>query len=179
MAFDQLEVLITILLICFDAVQRSGHHWPVITEVQQEMCMTRLSGRIRFTEGLPPEQQAQVVAETISAHDEPWLLASTFNQLTEHGISKMAQARDNTRPDCVRARRRYRCGRRRRLLIGRCSRGQLHLRFIAHARAVFRHPIPHRPITCPPLLPHAQQRGMSGIHEVHDSDVGLVDVLTV
>jgi hypothetical protein len=41
----------------------------------------------------------------------------------------------------------------------------------------FRDPISHRPIAVLPLLPHAHQRRVAGVHEIDDPNVILVDVV--
>ena len=44
---------------------------------------------------------------------------------------------------------------------------------------VFRVPVAHCPITALPLIPHSQQRRVSGIDEINDPDICLGSVLTV
>lgn len=49
----QTEVVLNLLRVFFEAMKCSGEVWPVITEEVQERCLTRISGRVRFIEGLP------------------------------------------------------------------------------------------------------------------------------
>jgi len=48
----QIEVVLNILLVFHEAMKISGSNWPVISEDVQERCLTRVSGRVRFIEGL-------------------------------------------------------------------------------------------------------------------------------
>lgn len=48
----ELEVSLHVLLVTFQAMKRSGHTWPVVSEDVQEVCMQRLTARARFNEGL-------------------------------------------------------------------------------------------------------------------------------
>jgi hypothetical protein len=49
----ELEVPLHILLVSFQAMKRSGHVWPIISEDVQDRCLQRLTARARFNEGLP------------------------------------------------------------------------------------------------------------------------------
>src|SRR5207249_2055328 len=60
-SFEQLEVLINVLLSCYVAMKGAGREWPTITEEAQERCLKRVTGRVRFIEGLTPEQQDEAV----------------------------------------------------------------------------------------------------------------------
>ena len=52
--------------------------WPVISEVMQERCLARVSGRVRFIEGLTPQQQGQATSDAVGNHPEKQLLAYVF-----------------------------------------------------------------------------------------------------
>jgi hypothetical protein len=93
-SFERVEVLLTILFVCFQAMHRSGQHWPVITEALQERCVSRLAGRIRFIKGMTPDQRATAVADAPVGPTEAWLLAYVFDQLTQSGIAAIAQECD-------------------------------------------------------------------------------------
>jgi hypothetical protein len=82
----QIEVLLNILLVAYQAMQTSGRRWPVISEATQERCLQRLTGKVRFAEGLGLELLQQAVQDQIAAHGEPQLLAFAFGQLREHGL---------------------------------------------------------------------------------------------
>lgn len=59
----ELEVPLHILFVTFQAMKRSGHVWPVVSEDVQERCMQRLTARARFNEGLPGGLANQVVQQ--------------------------------------------------------------------------------------------------------------------
>jgi hypothetical protein len=82
----QIEVLLNILLVAYQAMQTSGRRWPVISEATQERCLQRLTGKVRFAEGLGLELLQQAVQDQIAAHGEPPLLAFAFGRLREHGL---------------------------------------------------------------------------------------------
>jgi hypothetical protein len=72
---QQVEVLVNIMLVAYQAMKTSGHRWPVISEATQVQCLQRLTARFAFAEGLAPELHQQVVDEWIKAHSERYLLA--------------------------------------------------------------------------------------------------------
>ena len=59
----QIEVVLNVLLVFYEAMKISGSDWPVVSEDVQERCMKRVSGRARFIEGLSPQLQMQATAE--------------------------------------------------------------------------------------------------------------------
>ncbi len=85
----QLEVVIHILLVTFQAMKRSGRKWPTISEEVQETCLQRLTGRARFNEGLPQELAAKVVQQFCEEHAERYLLAFVYGYLGEHDLLKV------------------------------------------------------------------------------------------
>ena len=85
-SLQQIEVLVNILLVAYQAMKTSGRRWPVISEATQERCLQRLTGKVRFTEGLGLELLQQAVQDQINAHGEPHLLAFAFGQLREHDL---------------------------------------------------------------------------------------------
>ena len=85
-SFVQLEVVLNILFVFCLAMKATGRNWQLITEAIQERCLTRLTGRIRFIEGLTLEQQDQAVKSALADHSEPWMLAFAFGELREHGL---------------------------------------------------------------------------------------------
>jgi hypothetical protein len=50
---EQMEFVLNLLLVLYEAMKTSGKAWPVISEDVQERCLTRISGRARFIEGTP------------------------------------------------------------------------------------------------------------------------------
>ena len=65
---EQIEVVLNLLLVFYEAMKISGGSWPVITEDVQERCLARISGRVRFIEGLTPQRRAT----TPWRPPEPW-----------------------------------------------------------------------------------------------------------
>ena len=64
----ELEVPLHILFVTFQAMKRSGHAWPVVSEEVQDRCMQRLTARARFNEGLPGNLADQVVQQFCDEH---------------------------------------------------------------------------------------------------------------
>ena len=85
--YEQLDVLINILLVFHLAMVNSGHRWKKIDEALQERCLTRVKARIKFLEGLAPDLVRQSVHDAIAASKEPWLLAFVYGSLREHGMA--------------------------------------------------------------------------------------------
>ena len=84
-SLQQIDVLVNILLVAYQAMKTSGQRWPVISEATQERCLQRLTGRVRFAEGLGLELLQQAVQDQIDAHG-PYLLAFAYGQLREHDL---------------------------------------------------------------------------------------------
>jgi len=82
----QLDVPVNILLVAYQAMKMTGHRWPVISEQIQERCLQRLTGRIRFIEGLTAELLRQAVDQQVNEHAEPYLLAFVFGRLGDHDL---------------------------------------------------------------------------------------------
>lgn len=84
-ALAQMEVVINLLMVCYEVMKHSGKTWPLITEDDQDLCMTRLLARMQFTEGLTEQQQAQVTADAVADHPEQQLLAYAYGTLQDKG----------------------------------------------------------------------------------------------
>jgi len=82
----QVEVVLNILLVFHEAMKFSGSTWPVISEDVQERCLTRISGRVRFIEGLSPQLQAKTIADAVGDHPEQPLLAYVLGKFEESGL---------------------------------------------------------------------------------------------
>ena len=82
----QVEVVLNLLLVFHESMQISGRAWPVISEDVQERCLTRISGRVRFIEGLTPQQQTQATSDAVGDHSEKQLLAYAFGKFKENGL---------------------------------------------------------------------------------------------
>jgi hypothetical protein len=85
----ELEVPLHILLVTFQAMKRSGHAWPLVTEAVQETCMQRLTARARFSEGLPGDLADQVVQQFCDEHPERYLLAFVYGYLGDHDLLRV------------------------------------------------------------------------------------------
>ncbi|MDP1691730.1 MAG: hypothetical protein Q8L49_07235 [Burkholderiaceae bacterium] len=86
----QIEVVLDLLFVSFTALKASGRKWPMITEDLQETCLKRVTGRVRFAEGLAPAQLEAAVQQVIIDHPEPALLALAFGRLREAGLLGIA-----------------------------------------------------------------------------------------
>ena len=78
-----------ILLVTFQAMKRSGHAWPIVSEDLQDRCMQRLTARARFNEGLPSDLANQVVEQFCDEHPERYLLAFVYGYLGEHDLLRV------------------------------------------------------------------------------------------
>ncbi len=82
----QIGIALHVLFVAWLAMKASGHRWPLISENDQDLCLQRLTARLRFAEGLTPELFQQAVAQHISEHAEPQLLAFAYGRLRESGV---------------------------------------------------------------------------------------------
>lgn len=67
-------------------MKTSGHIWPVISEDPQEVCLRRLTGRVRFAEGLPAQLLQQSMQQYINEHSERYLLAFAYGHLRDNDL---------------------------------------------------------------------------------------------
>lgn len=82
----QMEVPVHILLVAWQAMKTSGYIWPVVSENAQEVCLQRLTARMRFAEGLPAQLQQQSMQQYIDEHCEQWLLAFAWGYLRDNDL---------------------------------------------------------------------------------------------
>ena len=82
----QIGVALHVLFVAWLAMKASGQQWPVVTEDDQDLCLQRLTARLRFGAGLPPKLLPQAVKQHISEHPEPQLLAFAYGHLRESGV---------------------------------------------------------------------------------------------
>ena len=80
-SMPDVEIAVHILLVAFQAMKRSRHRWDMVTEDVLEGCMQRLTGRLRFNEGLPAELAVKVTTQFCDEHAERYLLAYVYGQL--------------------------------------------------------------------------------------------------
>jgi len=85
----QLEVPLSILLVTFQAMKRSGHTWPLVQEDVQEKCLQRLTARMRFNEGLSAQIANRLVKQFCYEHSERNLLAFVYGNLGEHDLLRV------------------------------------------------------------------------------------------
>jgi hypothetical protein len=83
---EQMEVVLNLLFVFYEAIKMSGRVWPVISEDVQERCLKRVSARIRANVRRTPQQQAHATSTAIADHPEQQLLAYTFGNFKEHGL---------------------------------------------------------------------------------------------
>lgn len=82
----ELEVPLHILLVTFQAMKRSGHAWPIVS---QDRCMQRLTARARFNERLPGDLANQIVQQFCDEHPERYLLAIIHGYLGDHDLLRV------------------------------------------------------------------------------------------
>ena len=83
---EQIEVVLNLLLVFFEAMRCSGGSWPVVSEDVQERCLARISGRVSFIEGLTPQLQTQATSDAVGDHPEQQLLAYVYGKFKESGL---------------------------------------------------------------------------------------------
>jgi len=86
---EQIEVVLNLLFVFYEAMKASGRAWPFISEDVQERCLTRIAARARFIEGLTPQQQTRAVSDAIADHSEQQLLAYVLGKLRDHGLGNI------------------------------------------------------------------------------------------
>lgn len=84
-SLQQIEPLLYILMVTWQAMKGSGLHWPLISEQLQDDCLQRLTAKFAFVEGLPAALKQQAVGEQIDQHAEPHLLALVYDELRKQG----------------------------------------------------------------------------------------------
>ena len=85
-SLEQIEVVLNIMLVFHEAMKISGRRWPVISEDVQDRCLRRISGRVRFVEGLAPELQTRATLDAVGDHPEQQLLAYVYGKFKENGL---------------------------------------------------------------------------------------------
>jgi hypothetical protein len=82
----QIEVPLHVLLVAWQAMKSSTVQWPLISEDTQDVCLQRLTGRVRFAEGLTPKSLRRTVEKHIDEHGEQYLLAFAYGHLRDNGL---------------------------------------------------------------------------------------------
>jgi hypothetical protein len=84
--YEQLDVALKILFLCFEAVHATGFVIRTITEDDQERCLARLVGKMQFMEGLDQFSAAAAVSGQVLVHSEPNLFALAYGALKENQL---------------------------------------------------------------------------------------------
>lgn len=83
-SMESLDVLLNILLVCFQAMRESGHIWPLITEDEQERQLSRLVGSVLFSENLTDPTLADAArSDYVANHPEAPLFAFVVNEMRQ------------------------------------------------------------------------------------------------
>jgi hypothetical protein len=82
-SYEDLDVVLKILFVCHEAVVESGIKIPLISEADQERCLARLTGRMKFVENLNAPSVTQTVSDQVRDHPEPNLLAVAYSMLKD------------------------------------------------------------------------------------------------
>lgn len=91
-SMESVDVLLNILLVCFQAMKESGHIWPLITEDEQERQLSRLVGSVLFSENLSDPNLADAArSDYVANHPEAPLLAFVVNEM-RHWLLELAGA---------------------------------------------------------------------------------------
>ena len=83
---ERVDVVLHILLVCFEAVRASGTQLSTISEVVQEDCLARIVARIGAIEGLSPARRSPIIERQLADHNEPFLLSLVLMELRENGL---------------------------------------------------------------------------------------------
>jgi hypothetical protein len=78
---QSLEVLLNILLVCYQAMKESGLHWPVISEDDQDRQMQQTVGAVKFSQEMTDAALAHAArTQYLANHPEKPLLAFVLDQ---------------------------------------------------------------------------------------------------
>jgi hypothetical protein len=84
---ERIDLVLQILLLCFESVRAAGIQLPTVSEEVQEVCLSRLVAQIRATEGLSPKRRSQIIERQLADHDEPFLLSLVLMELRENRLT--------------------------------------------------------------------------------------------
>ena len=82
------------MALCFESVRESGGKLPTITEELQERCLSRITGRAKFIDGVSASAASQGVSDQVASHLEPNLLALCYGLLREMSAAILFLASD-------------------------------------------------------------------------------------
>lgn len=80
-SLEEIDSLLELLITTWQAMKFSGHQWPLITEQQQDDCLTKITAKIQFSQGMPATLLEQAVEQHVSHHPEPYLMAFVIDEL--------------------------------------------------------------------------------------------------
>lgn len=84
-SLQQIEPMIEVLMVTWQAMKISGHQWPLITEQLQSDCLQRLAAKLHFSQGVSTALREQALQQHIDSHSEPYLLAFVHEELHKQG----------------------------------------------------------------------------------------------
>ena len=90
----RVDVVLHILLVCFEAVRASGIQLSRVSELVQEDCLTRIVARIGSIEGLSPARRSLIIERQLADHNEPFLLSLVLIELRENGLMELGSDED-------------------------------------------------------------------------------------
>lgn len=94
-SIEKMDTALDLLLICFQAMKRSGLPWPQISADDQDKQMSRYVATVRFGEDLAPAQSARAMARYIDTHPEKPLLTFVTSELNKWLARIVPEATDN------------------------------------------------------------------------------------
>lgn len=98
-AMESVEFLLNILFVCYQAMKESGHHWPLISEDEQDRQMARHTAAVKFSEELSDTTLARTARDLyIADHTETPLLAFVLNE-TRAWLRDLASRRAESESD--------------------------------------------------------------------------------
>ena len=83
----EIEVMLNLLLVFYEAMKAARKDWPVITEADCERCLQQMSERMQSGDGLTPAKRARLIGDSVTVHPEPQLLAYLVGTLADHGLT--------------------------------------------------------------------------------------------
>lgn len=93
------NMLLNILLVCFQAMKESPYYWPLISEEDQDRYLQRHVGAVRFSEEMTdPVAGDQARRQYIGGHPEQPLLAYVTNE-NNRWLADVAQRGAETESD--------------------------------------------------------------------------------
>lgn len=82
----QVEALLSMLLVAYQAMKVSARYWPLISDATQDICLRRLTDNLLSIEGRDPAARQRAINLHIEQHKEPYLLAFIYSQLRLHDM---------------------------------------------------------------------------------------------